>query len=437
MVRDQTSSFVEIVSSRPLPPVIQSLDSPPRLVIDLTNARLAPKNKELIKRVSVLQDDILTLRTEQYQQNPPVVRVVLDLLIPYDSSWEVSGDHLIVRLKPIIKPNMAHNRSQAEPAQVLAVAAAGTPAFVPVSSGIGEVVLADKRFAAGSNITAELDTAVLRLTRGGEVRVCPGTTLSVTPSRNSKDLMLGMSTGGIETHYSIGSSADTVLTPDFHILFAGPGEFDYAVSTDSHGNTCVRGLAGNASSAIVSELIGNRLYQVKPSEQVVFRLGRIDKVDNNVPPGCGCPQPAPVMRAQAAPKVVPDVNPANVVVGQTAASSPSFAAADNKTAITGATQVLSAGPETAALPPSQPSDMHVVIEAPFVFRGKPNSAGQAAVNQAPVQEAEALPVTESPARSMRLDAQVQPPAEQGEDHAPSAPRRVLGRIKGFFGSIFH
>jgi len=431
VIHERGVPVVEVVCSHPVVPAIQSLDSPPRLVIDLANARVGQQRR----RVPVLQENILTIRTEQYQVQPPVTRVVLDLLVPYGYTWEASGNQLMVRLKPLENSNAANTPVQAP--KVVSLTPTAAPAFVPVTRGIGEVVLASSRFAAGSSLTAGSETALLQLSRGGEVRVCPGTTLSVTPSKTAKDLMFGMSTGALETHYTLEASADTILTPDFRILFAGPGEFHYAVSTDSHGNTCVRGLTGNTSSAIVSELMGDRIYQVKPSEQAVFHSGRIDKIDADVPLECGCPPPVPVMRTDTLPaRVIPDsearVNVSLVPASASPMSSPtSDDSGTHSQPDTTSRRTLSSGAEIQPLPPTLPNEVHIQVDAPLVFRG--NKATSAP--PAPTEEAAALPLVEPSLRLVRLDAQAQaPPArsEQGkrENH------RMLRRIKGFFAAIF-
>ena len=103
-----------------------------------------------------------------------------------------------------------------------ALTAEAQPVAIPVSSGSSGIAVSLDRFAGGSTVTAGSETQVLSLGNGGEVRVCPGTTLSVTNSSNGQDLLFGMSTGAFEAHYILQSSADSVLTPDFRIVLEGP-----------------------------------------------------------------------------------------------------------------------------------------------------------------------------------------------------------------------
>ena len=428
IVHEKGVPAVEILASGSLIPEIQTLDSPPRLVIDLPNSRLGLTQK----RIPVQKENIVAIRVNQFSNSPPVTRIVLDLVAPYGHSWDGAGNRLLVRLRPAEDVNAGKKSSETEPPVSAGFSLSKDADVIPIANDTGSAMMAGGRLNSGSSITAGSDTTILHLPRG-EVRVCPGTTLSVSPSQSKRDLMFGMGTGGIEAHYTLGASADSVLTPDFRIMFAGPGEFHYAISSDSHGNTCVRSLKGNTSSVIVSELMGDRIYQVKSDEQVVFRAGQIDKVDTDVPLECGCPPPPPVLRASTQPmQRVPESGlPAKVIVG---AGSPGGAVASGGDPAPPSTPTrLSNGPETAPLPASQPNEAPVQVDTAFVFTRKNRAA--ATTPPAPVDAIRELPVDEASERPVHVDPVIQPPPPELQPKPEH--RGFFSRIGSFFGSIFH
>ncbi len=423
IVQEEDGSALEILSTKPLVPAIQAMSNPDRLVIDLPNARLDTPEK----RVSVQADQITAVRADQFRQNPPVARLVVDLLAPRAYTWDAAGNRLVVHL------GQSPNQPASSPFQAPTTPSL-TPAPQPVVTAVrsaGPLALARNDGSAGSSITAGPDTAVLSLSSGGEVHVCPGTTVSVTPSQNRHNLMLSMNTGALETHVALDASADSVMTPDFRILLVGPGEFHYAISADSQGNTCVRALPGNTASAMVTELLGDRSYQVKPSDQLVFRSGQMDRVDMAVPLECGCPPPrdSPLRaennllaqsRAQRG-EVRLNASPAAV------ADTP-HAESANSTGVPATSAPLDAA--------AAPNELHVQVEAPFVFHatGPP---------PAPVEDVRGLPLDARPGAVPAL-APLPPPANGtpkpvGSEMAPTkrAPaRRFFRKIGGFFAALF-
>jgi len=430
IVQEKDGPAVEILSSKPLVPSIQAISDPPRLVIDLPNARLDTQQK----KISVLADQISAIRADQFQQNPPVARVVVDLLAPRAYTWDARGNRLVVHLGK--DPNQASSSPFQQPTVVSL-----TPAPQPVVAAVraaGPLTLAgndnnDNNNDAGSAITAGPDTAVLRLSSGGEVHVCPGTTVSVTPSRNRHNLMLSMNTGALEAHFALDASSDSVMTPDFRILLVGPGEFHYAISADSQGNTCVRALPGNTASAIVTELLGDRTYQVKATDQLMFRSGQLDRVDMAVPLECGCPPPrdAPLRATSDLPmqsQAPPPVNASPAPVAETAHAESATSAASPATGVPAAAAPLDAS--------VAPNELHVQVEAPFVFHatGPP---------PAPVEDVRALPLDSRPREAPVVAAPLPPPANESPKPAGTEtasanhpPRGFFKRLGGFFAGLF-
>jgi AMIN domain len=412
IVQENDGPALEILSTRPLVPAIQAIGNPDRLVIDLPHARLDTKEKW----ISVQADQIGAIRADQLQQNPPVARLVLDLLAPRAYTWDAAGNRLVVHL--------GKNPDQSASSALLAPAVASlTPARQPVVTAVraaGPLALAGNDGSTGSAITAGPDTAVLKLSSGGEVHVCPGTTISVTPSRNQHNLMLSMNTGALEAHYALDASSDFVMTPDFRILLVGPGEFHYAISADNHGDTCVRALPGNTASAIVSELLGDRTYQVKATDQLVFRSGQLDRVDMAVPLECGCPPPRDSVERAMNNLPVQSRAQNNVQSAALPSPAPDSEAAHAESSGSAGIPATTADASASATP----NELHVQVEAPFVFHatGPP---------PAPVEEARALPLDPRPGAVLALADPLPPPATH---HTPAS--RLFRKIGGFFAALF-
>lgn len=362
---DRDAPGIEILTSRPTTPSVLKLENPPRVVIDLPNTRVAPETKH----IGLQTAEVEGVRLSQFREEPPVTRIVVDLLKPTPYTWEATGNLVLIRFGTEKTVSAKLQPTSAKPAP---------PAPIDGS-----------RLASGSSVTAGADAAEIRLARGGEVRVCPGTTVSVTPSQNNRSLMLGLSTGALETHYSLDATMDSIVTPDFRVSLVGPGEFHYAVSADSRGNTCIQALPGNTASVIVSELLGDGSYQVKPTDKVMLLSGQLKNVSLAAAGSCGCPAPErPVMLASA----------------ETVAARP--------------------GSETAALPPSNAKDVHVQVDAPFVFRADDPSPARSV----PVVSIEILPLR-SPEPAEPIQASVSAPAKP-ERHG------FFGKVRGFFAAIF-
>jgi len=159
---------------------------------------------------------------------------------------------------------------------------------------------------------------------------------------------------------------------------------------------------------------------VKPSQHVTFHSGRLASIAATVPPDCGCPEPgAQVMRAASQ-------------------EPPAPAAADPGQQPAGAIQLAANMPQAPPLPESKPSEVHVQVDAPLVFRGD---------QLPPVASTPKTDVGSLPAYAQRpepMEVMIVPPAAEHpekpakrEKSNPSERRGFMGKLKGFFSGIFH
>jgi hypothetical protein len=273
---------------------------------------------------------------------------------------------------------------------------------------------------SGSELSAGIAPATLKLARGGQVRICPSSGLNVTAS--GQGLMLATGAGALEIDYELKQqAADVVITPDFNVALVGPGTFHFALGINKKGDTCVKPLAGNAGEITFSELLGTGVYKSGANQTIVFRGGKLDS-KTELTGECGCPAEAPVIRAEAQPSSKP--------VDETPKPAEHVAVINDEA--------------TSPLPPEKPGQVHMQVDTPFVFSARPASGHSSAVAKVQfstlpnvyfVQEKvdPVVLIARQPEVSPKATAQTSKP----EDKPRKEKKGFMGRVKGFFGSLFH
>jgi hypothetical protein len=274
---------------------------------------------------------------------------------------------------------------------------------------------------SGSELSAGIAPAALKLARGGQVRICPHSGLSITTG--GQGLMLATGAGALEIDYALQEqAADMLITPDFNVTLVGPGTFHFALGVNKKGDTCVKPLAGHESEVTFTELLGTAVYKAGPDQTFVFRGGKLDS-KTALTGECGCPPKAPVMHVEAQP---PPPAPKN----DTPPPTERVAVATNEA--------------TSPLPPDKPGQVHMQVDTPFVFSARPGAVRPYAVAKVQfsslpnvyfVQEKVDPVVLIEKQPEVSLKASAEPP--KAEEKPRKEKKGLMGKVKGFFGSLFH
>jgi hypothetical protein len=276
----------------------------------------------------------------------------------------------------------------------------------------------------GSELAAGIAPGRLKLYRGGEVRLCPHTSMSVNSGRLG--LTFAVNTGSLEVDYSwLQRGADFLMTPDFSIQLQAPNRYHFAMGINSKGDTCVKTLPGNSGYLHFSELMSAATRSLRPAESIVFHNG---KLESSTPlpatESCGCPEPLPMVQASAQSPATQQPPP----------GTPGAITANRD--------------QTRPLPPDYPGQVHVEVDTPFVFSGKsaasvePYSVAKVQLSSLPnvffVQESvDPVVLQEKPAQvSVREEPAAQVQASSPPPPAKKAKKGFFGKLKGMFSGIF-
>jgi len=255
---------------------------------------------------------------------------------------------------------------------------------------------------SGSQVAAGARPATLRLSRGGTIRICPNTIVTVSSSMSGRSLLYSVSKGEIEFHFDLSSEGDAVQTPDFRVQFIGPGHFDLAMCATDRGELRLRGKNSNAA-IIVSEMLGDGVYQAPAGSALDFHGGSVRDVTVSDGTLCGCAEPPPIPQERREIELARQEPP----------------------------------PPSPPVKQELPPETHVQIEAPFIYEGNAPSADMfytvAKLGIDKTLTLKLAPTVIPPAKKV-------PPAEVKtvamEQPSKKASRGFFKKIGSFFGKIF-
>jgi len=292
----------------------------------------------------------------------------------------------------------------------------------------GSVLLAGggMQVLSGSEVSAGDGAAVVRLRRGGEVRVCAKTNLSLSADARGRSLVLGLSAGSMELHYSLAGGADLLMTPDLRLQLISPGTFHLAISVGPTGDTCVRSMSDSDASVFVTEMMGSAGYQIGAGKSVMFGEGRISEA-TLAPPWCGCPPPQMQVASESSGMAA--------TPWEAEAASSTQAPEPKKTMEAAAAEYArghaspAAGPGAGSTAAQQPPAAHLESDSKFVYRGESEAQDlYASVSTLALS-------TDNSGLALALLPTVKGP-EGGPAPAASTAQNEPRR-RGFFGSIGH
>jgi hypothetical protein len=302
-------------------------------------------------------------------------------------------------------------------------------------SGAMDVHAGEMLLGNGSAVTAGEQAVNITLTRGGELRLCPTTTVHLSrdsslDKQDSTALMMALDRGALEANYAAGTYSDVLMTPDFRILVSGPGTANLSVRVSAKGDTCVDNHGANAPYVTVSSLFDGGVYRVQPDQRVLFERGSLRDVVDSEKEICGCPAAAVSLASAGTTGNTPAAPGASV-------GGPSSTPADTTFPLAVSEGLAAPPTPPQTTPETAPGEVHVAVTVPLTYNGATGKAGDpaelAAVGAAAAENPPApAPAAGAPAAKPVESATAVSPGSQPKPKSGG----VFHRIGRFFSHIF-